>query len=102
MNFSNWRGPSIYLDPGEELGPDRHAELSGELTFDFVKDRSLLFGSPDDVAEKVLGLLRETGIGHVVFKCGWPGLAHRHTLGAVELLCNEVIPRVKRALGAAM
>ena len=69
-----------------------------------MKDRSLLFGwqTPDDVAEKVLGLLRETGIGHVVFKCGWPGLAHRHTLGAVELLCNEVIPRVKRALGAAM
>ena len=101
MNFSNWRGPSIYLNPDEDLGPERYAELSGELTYDFVKDRALLFGSPDDVAEKVLRLHGETGIGHVVFKCGWPGLAHRHTLGAVELLCNEVIPRVKRALGTA-
>ncbi len=101
MNFSNWRGPSIYLEPGEELEAERHAELARELTYEFVRDRALFFGSVDDVVEKAVVLHRETGIGHLVFKCGWPGLEHRHTLKCVERLRDDVIPRVKRAVGSA-
>ena len=100
LNFSNWRGPDIYLEPGEELDPARRAALEKELTYDFVRDRALFFGSPDDVADRVLALRRETGIDQVSFKTGWPGLAHEHTLRCVERLRDEVIPRVERAIAA--
>ena len=100
LNFSNWRGPSIYLAPGEELSPALRKELETELTFDFVKDRSLLFGSPDDVVDSLLALHRESGIDQVSFKTGWPGLDHRHTLRSVERLRDEVLPRVNAAIAA--
>ena len=94
LNFSNWRGPYIFLDPGEELAPDLHEELTRELTFDFVNDRALLFGSPDDVVQKLIALHEETGIEQVTFKCSWPGLEFEHTERSLLLLRDEVIPRV--------
>lgn len=101
LNFSNWRGPYIYLNPDEELDPDVNAAQTKELSFDFVHDRALLFGSPDDVVERLISLHRATGIEQVVFRCGWPGLEHRHTLRSVERLRDEVIPRVQREIGSA-
>ena len=46
LNFSNWRGPHIYTEPGEELAPELEAELRRGLTYDWVHPRSLLFGDP--------------------------------------------------------
>lgn len=100
LNFSNWRGPYIFLDPGEELDPEVNAQQTNELTFDFVNERALLFGSPDEVADKLVHMHEETGIEQVVFRCGWPGLAHEHTARSVRLLRDEVIPRVNARLGS--
>lgn len=100
FNFSNWRGPYIFLDPDEKLDPAYYAELEKALTFDFVNERALLFGSPDDVVEKLLRLHEETNIEQVVFRCGWPGLAHEHTARSVERLRDDVIPRVNAELAA--
>ena len=98
LNFSNWRGPYIFFDPGEKLDPDLQAELTRELTFDFVDDRALLFGSPDDVVDKLISLHESTQIDQVVFKCSWPGLAFEHTERSIKLLRDEVIPRMNRYL----
>jgi len=97
LNFANWRGPKIYCDPGEVLDPEREAALKKELTYDFVAPRSLVFGSTDDIVEKVETLRRETGIEQVVFKCSWPGLAHKHTMDSIRLLGADVIPRLRGA-----
>jgi alkanesulfonate monooxygenase SsuD/methylene tetrahydromethanopterin reductase-like flavin-dependent oxidoreductase (luciferase family) len=95
LNFSNWRGPSIYLEPGEELDPGVDAAQRKELTFEFVNERALLFGSLDDVVEKLLALHRETAIQQVVLRCAWPGLAHEHATRSIRRLRDEVIPRVR-------
>jgi alkanesulfonate monooxygenase SsuD/methylene tetrahydromethanopterin reductase-like flavin-dependent oxidoreductase (luciferase family) len=95
MNFANWRGPRIYLDPGETLDPALEAQLRKQLTFDFVDQRALLFGSPEDVHEKLEELRRETSIEQVIFKCSYPGLEHRHTMQSMHLLIEEVLPRLR-------
>ena len=89
-----WRGPYIYLEPEEELDPSYHEALKKELTFDFVNERALLFGSPDDVVAKILKLHRETSIDQVIFRCAWPGLPHEEAIASIKRLRDEVIPRV--------
>lgn len=95
FNFSNWRGPGVYLDPDEVLDPDLEKDLKKELTYDFVNERSLLFGSPDQIVDKLMELWEETNIEQVVFKCSWPGFPHEHSMRSLRLLANEVIPKVK-------
>lgn len=94
LNFSNWRGPGVYLDPDEKLHPELQASLENELTYDFVRERSLLFGSPDQIVDKLIELWEETHIEQVAFKCSWPGLAHEHARRSVRRLAEEVIPEV--------
>jgi len=98
FNFANWRGPGVYLNPGEKLDPELEASLNDELTFDFVNERSLLFGSPDQVIGKLMELWEETNIEQVAFKCSWPGFAHEHLVRSVKLLTEEVIPEVNRRI----
>ena len=98
LNFSNWRGPYIYLDPGEELDPDVEAALKKELTYDFVRDRSIIVGSVDQVVEKLVELHVETRIEQVSIRCSWPGIAHDDVVRCLTLMTNEVIPRVKQRI----
>jgi alkanesulfonate monooxygenase SsuD/methylene tetrahydromethanopterin reductase-like flavin-dependent oxidoreductase (luciferase family) len=93
LNFSNWRGPKIFLNPGERLTPEIEAQYKKKLTYDFVGERSVFFGSPDDILDKLEELDSETGVEQVVLKCSWPGLAHEHTMRSVRLLTTEVLPR---------
>jgi alkanesulfonate monooxygenase SsuD/methylene tetrahydromethanopterin reductase-like flavin-dependent oxidoreductase (luciferase family) len=93
LNWSNWRGPSIYLNPGETLDPRAQAALKKELTFDFVNERSLLVGTPDYVAEKIAELRDELDLEQMVIACHWPGLPHADTMASVRLFAEEVMPR---------
>jgi alkanesulfonate monooxygenase SsuD/methylene tetrahydromethanopterin reductase-like flavin-dependent oxidoreductase (luciferase family) len=101
LNFANWRGGRIFLDPDERLTAEEEARLGKELTFDFVNERALLFGSPDDVLAKLIALHEETGISQIIFKSCWPGLPHEHTLRSIELLTQQVLPRFERHLAEA-
>ncbi|MGF7160948.1 alkanesulfonate monooxygenase SsuD/methylene tetrahydromethanopterin reductase-like flavin-dependent oxidoreductase (luciferase family) [Rhodoligotrophos appendicifer] len=96
LNFANWRGPSIYLDPGETLDADAEAALRKELTYDFVRDRALFFGSPDDVVGRIQHLYEETRMEQITFKCSWPGLSHADEMRGMKLLAQEVLPRVRQ------
>lgn len=100
LNFANWRGPRIFMDPGETISEEAEASLKKNLDYDFVAPRALFFGSPDQVANKIVELHDATGIDHLMFKCGWPGLAHDHTMRCLERLAGEVLPAVRRQLGS--
>jgi alkanesulfonate monooxygenase SsuD/methylene tetrahydromethanopterin reductase-like flavin-dependent oxidoreductase (luciferase family) len=100
LNFANWRGPRIYLNPGETLSADMNAALTKKLAYDFVRPRALFFGSPQQVEDQIVELAEETSIDHLMFKCGWPGLAHEHTMRSLERLSAEVLPRVRERLSA--
>jgi alkanesulfonate monooxygenase SsuD/methylene tetrahydromethanopterin reductase-like flavin-dependent oxidoreductase (luciferase family) len=92
LNFANWRGPSIYLDPGETLPPEQEAALKKHLTYEFVRDRSIWFGPPEHIIRKAEQLHRETHIEGVVFKSSWPGLAHADCRESVRRLGEQVLP----------
>ena len=98
LNFSNWRGPSVYLNPGETLPADQEASLKKHLTYEFVRDRSVFFGPPARIVQQILHLHRETGISSVVFKTSWSGLSHTAARESVRRLGTEVIPAVRAAL----
>jgi len=98
LNFANWRGARIFLDPEERLTSEDEARLGSELTFEFVSERALLFGSPDEVLAKLIALYDETGIEQVIFKSCWPGLPHEHTMRSMQLLTRDVLPRLERHL----
>jgi alkanesulfonate monooxygenase SsuD/methylene tetrahydromethanopterin reductase-like flavin-dependent oxidoreductase (luciferase family) len=100
LNFSNRRGPGVYLDPGETLAAEQEAALKQRLTYDFVRERSVYFGPPDRIVQQILRLHRETGISSVVFKTSWPGLPHEAARESVRRLGTEVIPAVRAALRA--
>lgn len=100
LNFSNWRGPSVYLNPGETLSAEEEAALKKRLTYDFVRDRSTYFGPPERIVEQILHLHRETGISSVIFKTSWSGLPHPAARESVRRLGTEVIPAVRAALRA--
>ena len=36
LNFANWRGPRIYLNPGETLPVDQEAALTKKITYEFA------------------------------------------------------------------
>ena len=93
LNWSNWRGPSIFLNPSETLDAGAQAALKKELTFDFVNERSLLVGTPDYVAEKIEELRGELDLEQMVIACHWPGLPHADTMASLRLFAEEVMPR---------
>ena len=101
LNFANWRGPRIFLNPDETLPPETDAAFKKHLTYDFVRPRALFFGSPEQVTDQIVELAQETNIDHLMFKCGWPGLAHEHTMRSIQRLSEEVLPRVRQRLSGA-
>ncbi len=100
LNFSNWRGPGVYLNPGETLSAEQETALKKNLPYEFVRDRSVYFGPPERIVQQILHLHRETGISSVVFKTSWSGLPHAAARESVRRLGTEVIPAVRAALRA--
>ncbi len=94
LNFSNWRGPSIFLNPGEILSASLQSELEDQLDYDFVKPRCLLFGTPEQVADQMLELRNELNVEQVLVNCHWPGLPHESTMRSMRLFVDEVMPRL--------
>lgn len=70
------------------------------LNFEHVFDRLNIWGTPDEVAEKVLAFREEVGPFGTLLYAGhdWrdPELAKR----SMRLMAEEVMPRVNRALGS--
>jgi alkanesulfonate monooxygenase SsuD/methylene tetrahydromethanopterin reductase-like flavin-dependent oxidoreductase (luciferase family) len=99
LNFANWRGPRIYLDPGESLPAETEATLRKRLSYEFVAPRALFFGSPRQLTDRIVELVERTGIQHLIFKCGWPGVPHEETMRCIGRLASDVLPHVRERLG---
>jgi alkanesulfonate monooxygenase SsuD/methylene tetrahydromethanopterin reductase-like flavin-dependent oxidoreductase (luciferase family) len=69
-----------------------------ELTVDYMVDRLVICGNPDQVAEKILALREQTGdFGEIVYAgMDWvdPALARR----SMELMAEKVMPLVNAAI----
>jgi alkanesulfonate monooxygenase SsuD/methylene tetrahydromethanopterin reductase-like flavin-dependent oxidoreductase (luciferase family) len=94
LNWSNWRGPSIYLKPGEVLDEETEAALKKELPFDWVQPRSLLFGSPEAVVDQLLEMREALNIECVLVTSDWTGMPHELTMQSLRLFSEKVLPRI--------
>jgi alkanesulfonate monooxygenase SsuD/methylene tetrahydromethanopterin reductase-like flavin-dependent oxidoreductase (luciferase family) len=61
---------------------------------ELLRDRFLL-GSPDEVADGILRLHRATGINHLIMSVQWPGMPQSLVLDELQMLAEEVFPRVR-------
>ena len=80
-----------------ELLPENFAEyrrrFSAEASFDFdaMSENVILFGTPDQVAEKV-DLLRQSGVEKVILFVNYGGIAHQKVKNSLELFAKEIMP----------
>ena len=72
--------------PGNESFTVPYEELS--------RDRFLL-GSPDDVAQEMRRYETELGATYLIFRMQWPGMPQSELLKQIELMGQDVIPKVK-------
>ncbi len=66
------------------------------LSFDELSRDRFLLGSPAEVAEQMLALHRATGINHLVMSVQWPGMPQSMALEQLQMLAEEVFPKVRR------
>jgi alkanesulfonate monooxygenase SsuD/methylene tetrahydromethanopterin reductase-like flavin-dependent oxidoreductase (luciferase family) len=64
---------------------------------ELMKDRFLV-GTPDEVTEQVLKTVRECGTNHIVLGVQFPDMPHSLVCDQMQLIAEEVIPRVNAAV----
>ena len=85
-----WRAIQAFLDPGEEATSDM------SLNWDFLWNRCLIAGSPQDVVEQIQELEEMTGAGTLAASIAHEGLPQDKVLRCVELLGEHVIPELQK------
>ena len=87
----------VYHQWGQDkVMPEGDNDLS--LEFDDLAHDRFLIGSPDEVADECIRLHRETGVNHIIASMQWPGMDYRITMDAMQLLSEEVFPKVNQAV----
>ena len=82
-----FRGRQVFTNPGEELAPD------GKLDWDFLEPRTLLVGSPDNVAEKIHELQEVCNLDYLLISFAHMGMPLIKTLKNLEAFATKVMPR---------
>ena len=86
-----WRAIQAFMNPGEEVTPDM------ALDWDFLWNRCLIAGSPDNVIEQIQELEEIAGIGTLAASIPHEGLAQDKVLKCIELLNERVIPEIQKS-----
>jgi len=64
---------------------------------DLLKERFLI-GSPDEVAEAILAIVRPTGVNHLIISTHWPGMETAVAMDAMRRFAEDVMPIVRSGL----
>ncbi len=89
----HWRGLGNHMHLGEDV-PMTAGKLDA-LDFDFVDNRNLLFGTPDDICEKIEELIDVLNLQTLIVWSSFPGVDHEDVMRSVKLFTEEVMPRFK-------
>ena len=85
----------------DRIGAERGWPPMGRAEFEReIEVGSLYVGSPDTVARKIAATVRALGASRFDLKYSAGALRHELMLRSIELYGREVIPRVRRLLGA--
>ena len=82
-----FRGRQVFTNPDEELADDVR------LDWDFLQPRTLLVGSPDNVAEQVQELQEVCNLDYLLVEFAHAGIPLRKTLQNLENFATRVMPR---------
>ena len=82
-----FRGRQVFTNPGEELD----AEV--KLDWDFLEPRTLLVGSPENVAEKIHELREVCNLEYLLVEFAHSGIPLLQTLQNLENFGTRVMPR---------
>ena len=93
----HWRGLDNHRHVGEEL-PKTAGKLD-LLSVDFLDERNLLFGTPDQISEKIEETIAVLNLQYLVVWSDFPGTDHQAAMRSVKLFTEEVMPRFKGRLG---
>ena len=80
-----FRGRQVFANPGEVLDP------GVKLDWDFLEPRTLLVGSPDNVAEKVQELREVCHLDYLLVEFSHAGMPLRKTLRNLENFAVKVM-----------
>ena len=80
-----------FLDPGEEATPEM------KLDWDFLWNRALIAGSPEQVVEQIQELEEISGVGTLLTSVAHEGIPQDKVMRCLELLNERVIPEVDKA-----
>ena len=76
--------------------PKGDDDLSLEFN-ELLRDR-FLFGSPDVVAEQIIGYNKRLGVNSFVLGMQWLGMPHNQVTDAMHLFAEEVMPKVAQGI----
>ena len=82
-----FRGRQVFTNPGEEL------DAKTPLDWDFLEPRTLLVGSPDNVAEKIHELQEVCNLDYLLVEFAHFGIPQRKMLRNLETFATRVMPR---------
>lgn len=85
-----------YVQWGQDKPMPEGDELDLALE-ELLKDRFLI-GSPDEVAEAILDIVRPTGVNHLIISTHWPGMETAVAMDSMQRFAEEVMPRVRAGL----
>jgi alkanesulfonate monooxygenase SsuD/methylene tetrahydromethanopterin reductase-like flavin-dependent oxidoreductase (luciferase family) len=95
-------GPAIVYQRTRyaEWGTDRDEPSPEPLREEDLPWERYLVGTPEEVAEALIGLHEEAPYDHLCFWGRLPGVTHEQALANMRLFASEVAPRVRDALSA--
>ena len=82
-----FRGRQVFTNPGEVLDPGVN------LDWDFLEPRTLLVGSPENVAEKVQELQEVCHLNYLLVEFAHMGIPLAKSLANLEAFASKVMPR---------
>ena len=82
-----FRGRQVFTNPGEELDPEV------KLDWDFLEPRTLLVGSPENVAERIHELHEICNLNYLLVEFTHMGMPLSKTLDNLETFAAKVMPR---------
>src|SRR5687768_1182944 len=89
----HWRGLDNHRHLGEEL-PKTPGKLD-LLNIDFLDDRNLLFGTPDQISAKIEEMIEVLNLQYLLVWSHFPGTDHEAAMRSLKLFTEEVMPRFK-------
>jgi alkanesulfonate monooxygenase SsuD/methylene tetrahydromethanopterin reductase-like flavin-dependent oxidoreductase (luciferase family) len=87
----HWRGLDNHRHLGEEL-PKTEGKLD-LLNVNFLDERNLLFGTPDQISEKIEEMIDVLNLQYLLVWSHFPSTDHQAAMRSLKLFTEEVMPR---------